>query len=133
MKRFLSCISSAMLTLIIGLSWYFNFDGGLVFGVFIVFMLSVLTLLVSPLLVHYISEYDNGKMDDGEVDRVFKSMHGRPLWLKVFNLLIASIQISLLVVAGWPILAGVYLISNAVSGKLLSSCGRRYGDYISKK
>lgn len=133
MKRLLSCTLSAILTLVIGLSWYFNFDEGMVFGGFIVSTLSILTLLISPFLVYCISEYDEGKLSSVKVERVFKSMHDRPLWLRAYNLVTASIQIILLVTTGFPILAGVYLISNAVSGKLMSSCGRRYGDYLSKK
>ena len=133
MKRFLGCTFSAMLTLIIGLSWYFTFNEGLVFGVFIVSIISSLKLFASPFLVYYISEYDKGRMDGGEVDRVFKNVHGRSLWLKVYNLLITSLQVILLVVSGWSVLAGVCLISNAVFGKLISSCGRRYSDHLSKK
>ena len=133
MKIFLSCTFSAMLTLIIGLSWYFNFGGGVVFGVFIVSIISAMKLFVSPFFVYYISKYDTDKMDSGEVDRVFKSLHGGPLWLKTYNLLITSLQIGLLIAAGWPILAGVCLISNAALVKLMSSCGRRYSDYLSKK
>lgn len=127
MQKIYSRLFSFMLTVILVASYIYDFDSGIIFVSTILWILSILIIVIMwPISLYNFHEFDEGKLNEGLCKRLFENSGKPNISIRIYNLLITSIQITILVLAESPILAAVYFIGNLIAFFLQIGCEKRY-------